>query len=97
MEVDSGAGFSVMGSQSFEKLWPISRYRPKLSPYHTQFRDYQKNKIETRGTCIVEVKFRNELEELPLVITEGGTTNLLGRNWFARSGIEVTIKRLGHP
>lgn len=94
MEIDSGAGQSLISQRTFETLWPRSSSRPTLKPCKTLFRDYQQNTIATMGTCMVHVRFQNREALLPLVVTEGNAASLLGRNWFEDLGIQVKINTI---
>ncbi|XP_031357014.1 uncharacterized protein K02A2.6-like isoform X2 [Photinus pyralis] len=88
MEVDSGAGYSIIGRSLFQKI--SNGNHLKLKKSHVILRDYQNNPIPTVGECLVEVRRGSRRSTLPLIITEGNRPSLLGRNWFQELGLTVS-------
>ena len=75
-EVDTGAAVSVMSKQLFCKLWP----RRKVDKSQQKLKTYTGEAIPVVGEVTVAVKE----EKLPLIIVQGSSKPLLGRNWLSK-------------
>lgn len=78
MEVDTGASSTVIGEEEWNKL----RSKPRLGASNKRLVTYTGEALQVRGAAMVEVKFRNQVETLPLTVVKGFGPSLLGRDWL---------------
>lgn len=79
MEVDTGAAVSVMGSDTWKRL---TKSGVKLQPSNIILKTYTGEKVQVKGESKVQVKYNEKSYDLPIVVVEGRTRTLLGRNWL---------------
>ncbi|XP_026562549.1 uncharacterized protein K02A2.6-like [Pseudonaja textilis] len=89
MEVDSGSFLSMVSWRTIKRLVPTIR-RNKLDDQKLILKDYQGNRIPVVGIGHFKVTFKNHTDVLPLTIVDRDRPSLLGLQWFAPLGIEVT-------
>ena len=70
MEVDTGASVSVISKDTYKKLWPSAR-APPLESSDVQLQTYTGQSLPVLGTIHVDVSYKNQNAELPLVVVEG--------------------------
>nr|XP_012218140.1 PREDICTED: uncharacterized protein K02A2.6-like [Linepithema humile] len=87
MEIDSGAGHTIIGRETFNRIWPAGK---KLESSKVILRTWSKQQLETLGECKVKVQFRGIKSQLRLMIMANNGPNLLGRDWFGTLGISVS-------
>ena len=80
MEVDTGASHSLMSESTFSRLWPGR----SLQPTPVRLRSYTKEPIAVLGCCNVNVHYRGQTGEMPLLIVAGTGPTLLGRDWLCQ-------------
>ena len=78
-EIDSGAPYTLMPMNSFNK---IKRYLPPLEPTSIQLQSYTEHAIPVMGITQVNVTFEENSCSLPLIVVGQGSVNLAGRNWI---------------
>ena len=78
MELDTGAAFSLISEETDKELWPDCQ----LSATHVRLKTYSGEAIPVLGSREVEVKYKDQVARLPLIIVKGVGTSLLGRNWL---------------
>nr|XP_022904561.1 uncharacterized protein K02A2.6-like [Onthophagus taurus] len=88
MEVDSGAGASIIGKKTFHDIFGDKL--PELSPPKVILNDYQDKVVDTLGECTISVDYKNKKMNLPIIILKNNRSSLVGRNWFDSLGISVT-------
>ena len=81
MELDTGAALSVMGIDRFRKLFE-QHEQPEIKKVDFKLRTYTGELISPAGVADVQVKYRNEIYNLPLILTPGTCPPLLGRAWL---------------
>lgn len=86
MEVDTGAGFTVISSDTFQRLWPD---RPKLQAANLLLHTWSQEKLRVLGSLEVLVQTDMAEVRLPLLVAEGCGPSLLGRSWLDPLGITV--------
>ncbi|XP_043067118.2 uncharacterized protein [Drosophila bipectinata] len=87
-EVDSGSPVTIMKESSYRYIWPNGN--PDLVKCHLKLSDYQRNPIPVKGITDTSIHYNNRrICNLPLVVTSGTGTNLLGCNWFEPLGIRI--------
>uniref|UniRef100_A0A146LZ17 RNA-directed DNA polymerase n=1 Tax=Lygus hesperus TaxID=30085 RepID=A0A146LZ17_LYGHE len=90
MEVDSGARFSLLSEEDFNKL----NLNLPIQPSETIFRSYSGNMIRPRGKVVVKVAYKDKETHSDLFIVPTGHAALLGRQWIRDLGIE--LKEIDH-
>ena len=83
IEVDTGAPDSIISKVMYHKLWPCSR-APPLQPSTANLRTYSGEKLRAQGMIEVEVKYEDQVTQLPLLVVEGSGPSLLGRDWLLK-------------
>ena len=76
MEVDTGAACSLMSEVSFRELWPSC----KLSKVDHHLRTYLGEPILVLGTVTVNIKYKDQVYQEPLLVVKGDVPDLFGRN-----------------
>ncbi|XP_026574068.1 uncharacterized protein K02A2.6-like, partial [Pseudonaja textilis] len=89
MEVDSGSYLSMVAWREIKRLVP-SMKRHELENQTLILKDYQGNRIPVVGTGHFKVTFKGRTEILPLTVVERDRPSLLGLQWLAPLGLEVT-------
>lgn len=87
MEIDSGAGHTIIGRETFNRIWPTGK---KLDSSKIILRTWSKQQLEILGECDVEVQFRGSRAQLRLMVMANNGPSLLGRDWFGTLGISVS-------
>lgn len=78
IETDTGAVVSVVGNIFYEKYLP----HVPLSSFSKQLQSYSGEVLATKGEMLVDVEFKGQRAKLPLVVVDGDSPALLGRNWL---------------
>ena len=78
MELDTGAGVSIVSEQT----WSDKLKRPDLQPCSFKLQSYRSKPLDVLGSCTVEVTVHGKTASLPLVVVKGEGISLLGRNWL---------------
>ena len=87
MEVDTGASVSVISKDTYKKLWPSAR-APPLESSDVQLQTYTGQSLPVLGTIHVDVSYKNQNAELPLVVVEGHGPSLFGRDWLQHINLD---------
>ncbi|XP_061379252.1 uncharacterized protein K02A2.6-like [Danaus plexippus] len=87
MEVDSGAAYSIVNQQTWEKLNDSS----VLSVLPNKLCTWNNSPVQVLGQTLVQVKYKNTKFALNIVVGRGVGSNLIGRNWFRQLGITLNI------
>lgn len=90
MQVDSGAGFSLVNERTWRSLRD-AKPRPELSAVHKNLRTWTATPVNVLGQTIVYVNFRDIKCVLPVIVARGSGPNLIGRDWFSALNIKVSI------
>lgn len=78
-EVDSGAPFTIMPINSFNR---IKNYLPPLERTGVKLQSYTAHPIDILGVTQVDVTYEGTTCNLPLIVVAQGSVNLAGRNWI---------------
>ncbi|XP_026557986.1 uncharacterized protein LOC113437293 [Pseudonaja textilis] len=89
MEVNSGSYLSMVSWCTIKHLVPTI-HRCELESQKLTLKDYQGNRIPVARIGHFKVAFKGHTEVLPLIIVDKDHPSLLGLEWFAPLGIEVT-------
>ena len=83
MEVDTGASLSLISEATYRKLWPKDK-APQTESTQIKLRIYTGEELEVLGTINVDVIFKEQLQNLRLVIVAGGGPSLMGQDWLRK-------------
>ena len=80
MELDTGAGVSIIRWQTFHQLWreEVDR-KPRVLPLKVQLQTYNNHPIKVVGEYKLSVRHKGLVL---LIIVEGNGPNLVGCNWI---------------
>ena len=78
MEVDTGASCSMMNSAMFHELMPQCILQPQSHSLLT----YTNEEVPVEGVAQVDVMYRGQSQQLPLVVVGGEGPPLFGRDWL---------------
>ena len=78
MEIDTGAGVSIIPHHTFTQLFPGH----DLTPADKILRTYTNEVIHSVGMMMCNVKIHGQRRRLKLYVTKTGTNALLGREWL---------------
>ena len=81
MEVDTGAGVSIISEKTYKNTWKESQ-APPIKPAKIRLRTYTGEEVVAVGRLHVKVKYGQEQKNLSLVVTQGKGPSLLGRDWL---------------
>ena len=84
-EIDSGAGFTLLPKNQFEKL----NLKKKLEKSSIAFRSYTDNILIPEGKIDVEVQYKNVKSIEELYVVPNGHSPLLGRVWIRHLKINL--------
>jgi len=83
MEVDTGAGVSIISEATYRSIWKKGQ-APPIQPTKINLRTYTGEVVPAAGKLQVEVKHGQEQKNLSLVVAQGKGPSLLGRDWLAQ-------------
>lgn len=84
LQVDTGSRHTLLDHQSWLKLG-----KPKLSQPTYNLQGFNQNSIVLKGQGQVEVSYQGRNHRLEIVVTESTHTNLLGREWIEKLGVDL--------
>ncbi|XP_070389389.1 uncharacterized protein [Dermacentor albipictus] len=85
MELDTGAGVSVMAGKLFERTFP----GVSVEASGVMLRSYSRQLSQVQGQAQVTVRFGDREATLPFYSTKGSSATLLGRNWIHALGVRL--------
>ena len=80
MELDTGAGVSIISEETFNKHFIGIPLRPSSTRLHT----YTGHPVEVAGQFNVHLKYQDQSATLPLLVVEGSGPSLFGRDWLTQ-------------
>ena len=83
MELDTGAGISIVSKQTYNQLWPESR-RPPLQPSSVRLKTYTGEKLPVLGVTEVIAEYKQQSERMQLHVGDGTGPSLFGREWLLK-------------
>ncbi|XP_064462484.1 uncharacterized protein LOC135373169 [Ornithodoros turicata] len=84
LQVDTGSKHTVLDHQSWLKLG-----KPELSQPKYSLQGFNQNHIALKGQGQVDVSYQGRSHRLEIVVTESTHTNLLGREWIEKLGVDL--------
>ena len=79
MELDTGAPVSIIS----QKVWEGILSKTQLEKSDTGLKTYTGEKLQVLGQLQVQVKYGDQVQQLPLLVVAGNEPSLWGRNWLA--------------
>ena len=79
MQVDTGASVTVLSKVTYSSFWPVP---PTLQNCNSNLTTYSGEKISVLGKIAVHVSYKDQQEDLSLLVFEGSGPPLLGRDWL---------------
>lgn len=89
MEVDTGASVSIISEETYNRLWSPED-APPLQESSVKLRTYSGEQIGVKGSTTVTVNYKEQTEQLPLVVANGSGPSLLGRDWLMKICLDWT-------
>ena len=80
MEIDTGASVSLVSRATYQQLFKDKR----MEESGLQLKTYGGQSLKVVGSLMVNVCHGNQTAQLPLVVVEGHSPSLLGRDWLAK-------------
>ena len=80
MPLDTGCALSLAPKAFYDRY--ISHL--KLETTRVVLSTYTSENVHPIGQCVVNIRYNGKLFDLPLLITNEGSTPLFGRNWLAK-------------
>lgn len=84
MELDTGAGISIISEETFDKHFKNS----PLKPCSTQLHTHNGDQIKVCGQFDTSLKYNSRCITLQLVVVEGSGPSLFGRDWLAKVKVD---------
>ena len=82
MELDTGASLSVIGEDIFDQLKNIEGSSLNLQNTKLTLKTYTGEVIPVLGELLVEVKYKDFCEHLPVIVVQGKVPSLFGQDWL---------------
>ena len=83
MELDTGAGNSIVSKSTYYQLWPESK-RPPLQTSTVLLKTYTGEKLQVLGVTDVVAEYQQQSERMQLHIVDGNGPSLFGRDWLQK-------------
>ena len=80
MELDTGAGVSVISEETYKKHFSGT----PLMPSNTRLRAYTGHPLTVHWQLIAHLKCQDQGTDVPLLVVEGSGPSLFGRDWLSR-------------
>ena len=78
MEIDTGAGLSLVSEATYREKWPDK----PLEQSSKKLYSYSGEAIPVLGSMTVGVTYKSQVATLPLLVVKGEGPSLFGRNWL---------------
>ena len=80
MELDIGAGVSVISEETYKKHFSGT----PLMQSNTRVRAYTGHPLKVHGQLLAHLKYQDQSADVPLLHVEGSGPSLFGRYWLSR-------------
>lgn len=80
MEIDTGAAVSIVSEQVFQSMFP----EQPLDVASVKLKTYTGETMPVLGQFEVTVSYKQQREQLPLIVVKGAGPALCGRNWLQK-------------
>ena len=78
MEIDKGAGLSLVSEATYREKWPSKTLEQSSKKLYS----YSGEAIPVIGSMTVCVTYKSQVATLPLLVVKGEGPSLFGRNWL---------------
>ena len=78
MEIDTGAGVSLVSEATYKEKWPDKTLKQSSKKLYS----YSGEAIPVVGNMTVCVTYKSQVATLPLLVVKGEGPSLFGRNWL---------------
>ena len=82
MELDTGASHSVISEDIYHQLRDTVSEPLELEKSTVQLQSYTGNCVPVLGQLFVRVQYKDVSKDLPVVVVQGNSPSLLGRDWL---------------
>ena len=86
MELDTGAGVSVISEETYKKHFSGT----PLMPSNTRLRAYTGHPLKVHGQLMAHLKYQDQSANVPLLVVEGSGPSLFGRDWLSQIRLDWT-------
>ena len=83
MEVDNGASISIISEATYNRLWSKGQ-APVIQESQLKLKTYSGEQLSVKGVIEVKVQYKNQSEQLQLVVACGNGPSLFGRDWLMK-------------
>ena len=88
MELDTGAGVSLISQETYNKHFKGTQFQPAATHLHT----YTGHPVQVCGQFLVQLKQQGQNATVPLLVVEGSGPSHFGRDWL--SHIKLDSKKI---
>ena len=88
MELDTGAGVSLISSETYTRHFKDTPLRPSNTCLHT----YTGHPVKVSGQLDVHLTYQDQSADVPLIVVEGSGPSLPGRDWL--SHVKLNWKKI---
>ena len=89
MELDTRASISVIGEATYNGLW-LKGKAPAIQESQVKLKTYSGEQLSVKGVIKVEVQYKDQCEQLQLVVARGNGPSLFGRDWLMTLRLDWT-------
>ena len=79
MELDTGAGVSLISQETYNKYFKGTPLQPSVTRLHA----YTGDPVQVCGELHVQLKYQGQNVTVPLLVVEGSGPSLFGRDWLS--------------
>ena len=91
MELDTGAGVSLISSETYTRHFKDTPLRPSNTCLHTN----TGHPVKVSGQLDVHLTYQDQSADVPLIVVEGSGPSLPGRDWL--SHVKLKWKKICSP
>ncbi len=96
MEVDTDTALSLISEATYHRLWPKD-VAPELQEVKINLRTNTGEKLVVLGSAQVRAQYKEQREDLCLLVVQGNGPSLLGRDWLAKTRLDRHELHLVQP
>ena len=85
MELDTGAGVSVISEETYKKHFSGTPLMPS-----NRLHAYTGHPLKVHGQLIAHLKYQDQSADVPLLVVEGSGPSLFGRDWLSQIRLDWT-------
>ena len=85
MELDTGAGISVISEETYKKHFSGTPLMPS-----NRLHAYTGHPLKVHEQLIAHLKYQDQSADVPLLVVEGSGPSIFGRNWLSQIRLDWT-------